>query len=259
MVVNRPRPGGAIGGDRFTTAVRIMQVMRDGVDAQGLWFRCPRTASNPPVRLPRLHRCLEDPDHGRAEGTSGPCIIGPAALRVSPRRDEEKMLERSGPLSPVSQDASAMPRQCGACTACCTVMQVSEVQNPAGCRCFHQRDHGCVIYDSRPDGCRGFTCLWLADSKGRFGPEHRPDHFGLVLADDADEAGPGPSIAAREVWAGAAAQPRAFHLLSLLSRFMSVRVIPAPPGQAVRLTLNGAAVGVENAGGEDGRESLDAA
>ena len=149
------------------------------------------------------------------------------------------MLEKSGPLSPVSQDASAMPRQCGACTACCTVMQVSDIDNSAGCRCVHQRDHGCAVYESRPEGCRGFTCLWLADVKGRFGPEHRPDRFGLVLADDADEAGPEPAIAAREVWAGAASQPRARQLLSLLGRVMSVRVIPAPPGKAATLTLNG--------------------
>jgi hypothetical protein len=152
-----------------------------------------------------------------------------------------------------------MPRQCGSCTACCTVMSVSDIDNPAGRRCFYERDHGCAIYGSRPRGCRGFTCLWLADVKGRFGPEHRPDRFGLVLTDDADEAGPGPAIAAREVWAGAAAQPQAFRLLSLLSRLMSVRVIHAHPAQAVRLTLGGRALAGDDARGEDRTQTPHAA
>ncbi|UCD76126.1 MAG: hypothetical protein JSV91_04225 [Phycisphaerales bacterium] len=130
-------------------------------------------------------------------------------------------------------------------------MSVSDIDNPAGSRCVHERDFGCAIYDSRPDGCRGFTCLWLADDKGRFGPEHRPDRLGLVLTDDADDFGPEPAIAAREVWAGATAEPRATHLLWLLGRFMSVRVVPAASGQAAHLSSTNTTVEDENGRGED--------
>ncbi len=126
----------------------------------------------------------------------------------------------------------AASRQCGLCTACCTVMQVSDIQKPAGQRCRHA-GKGCGIYDDRPQSCRGFTCLWLADVASVLSAEHRPDLIGLVLTDDS--AAQRQTIAAREVFPGAAGTPAALEVIRYLRQFLPVRVFLAgqPPITAV--------------------------
>ncbi len=59
--------------------------------------------------------------------------------------------------------APAVPgRQCGNCTLCCKVLEITELDKPRGewCpRCSAGR--GCLAYDARPDECRGFYCGFL--------------------------------------------------------------------------------------------------
>jgi len=63
----------------------------------------------------------------------------------------------------------------GSCTACCVTRDVPELEKPPGMRCDHQTPNGCAIYETRPDSCREFACLWLdgwgaaADSPLRLG------------------------------------------------------------------------------------------
>lgn len=142
--------------------------------------------------------------------------------------DEEKVPRRMEPVHRIQAAGERDSRECGGCTACCTVMSVTEIGNASGMRCPNECDGGCAIYEVRPAGCRGFTCLWLADDRGVLGPEHRPDRIGLVLTDDGESTGPAATVAAREYWPGAAAEPEARRLLSFLGRFVTVRVIPAP-------------------------------
>jgi len=71
-------------------------------------------------------------------------------------------------------------RDCGGCTACCTVMAVDkpEMQKAAGVPCRHCAS-GCAIYDTRPALCREFYCGWrhlpILDD------DWRPDRSGVFV------------------------------------------------------------------------------
>jgi hypothetical protein len=80
-------------------------------------------------------------------------------------------------------EAGAM-RQCGSCTLCCKVLAVAELEKPGGVWCPHCRPgKGCGIYETRPQECRTFRCLWLADPQ--FPEELKPERSKLVFALDA--------------------------------------------------------------------------
>lgn len=72
-------------------------------------------------------------------------------------------------------------RSCGSCNACCTVLQITELDKPLNTPCKHlcQSDAGsCGIYTERPPSCSNFQCLYL---QGWIGGEiHRPDKCGIM-------------------------------------------------------------------------------
>jgi len=70
-------------------------------------------------------------------------------------------------------------RECGGCTACCTVMQVDALVKPRHTPCPHLSGNGCGIYRSRPAECQTFTCFWLID--GSLPDSVRPDRCGLMV------------------------------------------------------------------------------
>lgn len=71
-------------------------------------------------------------------------------------------------------------RHCGDCTLCCKVMAVEALAKPAGTWCSHcGPGHGCTIYQTRPDECRQYSCLWLTDTW--FGEHWKPSRSKLVL------------------------------------------------------------------------------
>jgi hypothetical protein len=74
-------------------------------------------------------------------------------------------------------------KACGGCTLCCKVMRIDELAKPTGTWCTHCKPGtGCRIYESRPQVCRSFMCLWLLSPE--LGPEWRPDRSKLVLMTD---------------------------------------------------------------------------
>jgi hypothetical protein len=83
---------------------------------------------------------------------------------------------------------------CGTCTACCRIFEIPELQKPAGKWCDHcEVGRGCSIYDTRPEVCQTFECLWLLsqkreDPRERFAPELRPDRCKVVLSPSTNEA-----------------------------------------------------------------------
>ena len=78
-------------------------------------------------------------------------------------------------------------RQCGPCTLCCTILAVKEIDKPAGVKCKHLTDKGCGIYETRPEECRRYYCLWADPKAEGLTPEWgRPDRTGLIL----NSAGP---------------------------------------------------------------------
>ena len=53
-------------------------------------------------------------------------------------------------------------RGCGACTLCCKLLGIEEVDSPQGQWCRHcDIGRGCKIYDQRPTPCRDFHCGYL--------------------------------------------------------------------------------------------------
>lgn len=75
---------------------------------------------------------------------------------------------------------SEVPRRCGPCDLCCTVLRVDALKKPGGRPCRHQRPGtgGCGIYADRPGICRDYRCLWL---QGGLGDLDRPDRLGAVV------------------------------------------------------------------------------
>jgi hypothetical protein len=72
-------------------------------------------------------------------------------------------------------------RSCGTCTLCCKVFDVPPVDNkPRGVWCKHcTPGRGCGIWQTRPDFCRDFHCMWIKDAT--LGPEWKPDIAKFVL------------------------------------------------------------------------------
>jgi hypothetical protein len=66
---------------------------------------------------------------------------------------------------------TAVERTCGACSLCCFIFPVPEVNKPKDKWCRHCRPEqgGCSIYNTRPPVCREYTCSWLNGSL--------PDHW----------------------------------------------------------------------------------
>jgi hypothetical protein len=89
-----------------------------------------------------------------------------------------------------------MTRECGTCTACCTVMAVKELKKPGYQTCQHACAAGCAIYNHKPPSCTGWKCLWLDGTIG--GDERRrPDQVGVVFSRQ------GTILRIYEVWPGA--------------------------------------------------------
>lgn len=73
-------------------------------------------------------------------------------------------------------------RQCGDCVACCRVMNIDlpELKKPAGVLCPNSTGKGCGIYETRPNVCRSWFCLWrridaMPDAT-------RPDRCGVIFS-----------------------------------------------------------------------------
>jgi len=77
------------------------------------------------------------------------------------------------------------PRQCGECTACCTVYPVKALNKKPGVTCEHVCETGCAIYSTHPQECRTFECLWRGNHLGA--DEHRPDKIGVIFGSNFDK------------------------------------------------------------------------
>jgi hypothetical protein len=76
-------------------------------------------------------------------------------------------------------------KACGACSMCCKVLEIEELEKPAGPSCWNCLvGGGCRIYETRPDVCRDFECQWKND-RG-MSPQMRPDRVGTILMEDED-------------------------------------------------------------------------
>lgn len=77
-----------------------------------------------------------------------------------------------------------MAGECGSCTACCRVYAIPSLDKPAGKWCDHCAiGKGCTVYETRPELCVEFACLWLqSHQRGQGLPEEaRPDRCKVVF------------------------------------------------------------------------------
>lgn len=82
-----------------------------------------------------------------------------------------------------------MPRECGECQMCCTLMGVKQLEKHPNQPCEHQCPTGCAIHDSRPQECRTYQCQWRFDES--FPEELRPDRVGCIIDIHETPLGPG--------------------------------------------------------------------
>lgn len=73
-------------------------------------------------------------------------------------------------------------RECGECTACCTVLTVdsTDFSKPAGMPCVHLGARGCGIHAVRPAICRTWFCAWRRVAA--MPEDARPDRSGLLVS-----------------------------------------------------------------------------
>jgi uncharacterized protein len=73
---------------------------------------------------------------------------------------------------------------CGTCTLCCKTMKVHELDKATHVWCRHCRiGAGCEIYETRPESCRIYDCLWLQTQRlaRPMAAELRPDRSRIVV------------------------------------------------------------------------------
>jgi hypothetical protein len=75
--------------------------------------------------------------------------------------------------------ATPQVRECGSCSRCCTLLEVTDVGKSTNEWCKHcDVDKGCTIYDDRPQMCRSFNCAWL---QGHLNDEWFPERARMVV------------------------------------------------------------------------------
>ena len=116
-------------------------------------------------------------------------------------------------------------RECGSCSACCTVIGVLELAKGTYEACKHLCEAGCGIYAERPGSCQTFACQWLRgvlEVDGAIDTEMRPDACGVVFDYQPDTAF-GEVFTAWEVEPGASAVGHARSIIKgLEERFLVI-------------------------------------
>jgi hypothetical protein len=94
--------------------------------------------------------------------------------------EKQKLLVRDGQGFRARGMPAPVPvRQCGSCTACCTLLEVTDVGKSVNEWCRHcEAGKGCSIYEHRPQMCRSFSCAWL---QGHLDDEWFPEKAGMVV------------------------------------------------------------------------------
>jgi hypothetical protein len=132
--------------------------------------------------------------------------------------------------------------KCGGCTECCTTMRVESIGKDARVACPQLCKGGCSIYETRPDPCEGFQCVWLvsqAKPELALPSNLRPDRSGVVL--EMNEKG---TVIAHSRTEGAWREPRMLKRLMGFARNNPV-TIDLPNNRVLLLDKDGTAEELE--------------
>jgi len=80
----------------------------------------------------------------------------------------------------------SVKRECGDCTLCCKLLAIPELgkRKDVWCPNCDQSGNKCMVYETRPDSCRAFDCLWL---HGYGGEELWPRKSHIVMGTTINE------------------------------------------------------------------------
>jgi Fe-S-cluster containining protein len=94
--------------------------------------------------------------------------------------EKQKLLVRDGQGFRAPGAPAAPPvRECGSCSQCCTLLEVTDVGKSMNEWCKHcDPGKGCMIYDRRPQMCRSFVCAWL---QGYLDEQWYPENANMVV------------------------------------------------------------------------------
>lgn len=71
-------------------------------------------------------------------------------------------------------------KECGECTLCCELLPIPEINKPENVLCGDcVLGKGCGIYNSRPESCRNFNCLYIEDTE--MNEILRPDNCNVIF------------------------------------------------------------------------------
>ena len=127
--------------------------------------------------------------------------------------------------------ASRAARPCGECTACCTALEVRELQKPRGLPCVHLCAAGCGVYAERPETCRRFDCLWRL---GFARDDDRPDRLGVIFdITPRDRDSQLQAIIALEARPGALADPKVRYQLDRHAKRHLLILVGAGQGEVL--------------------------
>lgn len=74
----------------------------------------------------------------------------------------------------------AHAHECGTCSLCCKLLGIGALDKQSGVWCAKcDPPNGCTIYQSRPQECRDFSCLWRETAS--MGEEWKPTRSRIVL------------------------------------------------------------------------------
>jgi len=160
------------------------------------------------------------------DSNAGQAGDGPANLRVKPenRRKsgwiEAELIDAARLLA----NEAAAGRSCGDCHVCCILLEIAALAKPPRESCVHLAGGQCSRYETRPDACRAFHCLWLRGALQSNDTRLRPENLGVLL--DAYVSLPSHKlrIVAVEVWADALEHADARAILAALAEFGTVTV-----------------------------------
>jgi hypothetical protein len=120
--------------------------------------------------------------------------------RKKQRLRQSKREFRIAEVGAIRSKSRVLGRECGTCIACCTTMGVAELDKKAGEECVHTCDKGCAIYDSRPDACQRWNCMWIA---GYLPEALKPEECGVIWDSSHHELVDRELFTVREVRPGA--------------------------------------------------------
>jgi hypothetical protein len=124
-------------------------------------------------------------------------------------------------------------RECGSCSACCTVIGVHELTKGTYETCEYLCESGCGIYAERPGSCQTFECQWLRgvlEVDGVMDTEMRPDACGVIF-DYQPDTPFGEVFTAWEIEPGASASGHGRSIIKgLEERFLVIIVTRGPNG-----------------------------